>query len=84
MVTTLIHENVKYQDFFNKDEIVTYKNLNDLVKKIKYFIENSKERKLIANNGKKKYLKEFNSEKVSKYIISKTMNIRSREKFLWD
>ena len=81
---TLIHENVKYQDFFNNKEIVTYKNFNDLVKKIKYFIENSKERKLIANNGKKKYLKEFSSEKVSKYIISKTMNIRSREKFLWD
>ncbi len=81
---TLIHKDVNYQDFFNNKEIVTYKNFDDLVKKIKYFIKNDKERKLIANNGKKKYLKEFNSEKISKYIISKTMNKRLREKFLWD
>ena len=33
---------------------------------------------------KKKYLKEFNSEKVSKFIILKTFNIKSKEKFIWD
>ena len=81
---TLIHEDTKYSDFFNKDEIVTYKNLKDLVNKIKYYVKNDKRRKFIANNGKRKYLKEFNSEKVSKFIILKTFNIKSKEKFIWD
>ena len=81
---TLIHEDTKYLDFFNKNEIVTYKNLNDLINKIKYYIKNDKKRKFIASNGKKKYLKEFNSEKICKYIILKTFNIKSKEKFIWE
>ena len=81
---TLIHEDTKYSDFFNKNEIVTYKNLNDLINKIKYYVKNDKKRKFIANNGKKKYLKEFSSEKVSKYILLKTLNIKSKDKFIWD
>jgi glycosyltransferase involved in cell wall biosynthesis len=81
---TLIHEDTKYSDFFNKNEIVTYKNLKDLINKIKYYVKNDKKRKFIANNGKKKYLKEFSSEKVSKYIILKTLNIKSKDRFFWD
>ena len=81
---TLIHEDTKYSDFFNKNEIVTYKNLKDLINKIKYYVKNDKKRKFIANEGKKKYLKEFNSEKISKYMILKTFNIKSKEKFIWD
>ena len=81
---TFIHENTKYSDFFNRNEIVTYKNLKDLINKIRYYLKNDKKRKFIANNGKKKYLKEFNSEKVSKFIIFKTFNVKSKEKFIWD
>ena len=81
---TLIHEDTKYSDFFNKNEIVTYKNLNDLINKIKYYVKNDKKRKFIASNGKKKYLKEFSSEKISKYIILKTFNIKFKDKFIWD
>jgi len=81
---TIIHEDTKYSDFFNKNEIVTYKNFKDLINKIKYYIKNDKKRKFIANNGKKKYLKEFSSEKISKYIILKTLNIKSKDKFIWD
>jgi len=80
---TLIHEDTKYSDFFNKNEIVTYKNLKDLINKIKYYIKNDKRRKIIANNGRNKYLKEFNSEKVSKFIILKTFNIKSKDRFMW-
>ena len=81
---TIIHEDAKYLDFFNKNEIVTYKNLKDLINKIKYYVKNDKKRKFIASNGKKKYLKEFSSEKISKYIILKTFNIKFKDKFIWD
>ena len=81
---TLIHEDTKYNDFFNNNEIVTYKTFKDLVNKIIYFINNDNKRKFIARNGKKKYLKEFNSKKVSKFIILKTLKIKSNHRFLWN
>ena len=60
---------------------------NIVVIDLEYLIENSTfflevVKKIELNQ--KKYLKEFNSEKVSKYIILKSMNINLNEKFLWD
>ena len=80
---TLIDEKVKYGDFFSSKEIVTYKDVEDLKKKILYYSKNDKKRKFIANNGRKKYLKEFNSEKVCNFIIEKTFNFKTNNKYLW-
>ena len=80
---TLVDEKVCLTDFFTKKEIVTYKNYSDLIEKIKKYLRDDKERKSIAKNGKTKYLKHFNSEKVAKFIINKTLNINEKEKFLW-
>ncbi len=80
---TFIHKDYHYSDFFTDKEIVTYKNYNDLVKKILYFKKKPALRKLIAKNGYEKYHKEFGSEKVAKFIISKITNLYSREKFYW-
>ena len=81
---TLIHEKTFYSDFFSKKEIITYKNYDDLVEKINKYKRNNEERKLIARNGKKKYLKYFNSSIVAKYILNKTLGIKNKDKFLWD
>ena len=81
---TLIDEKTSYSDFFTNKELVTYKNYTDLVEKINKYKRNDKERKLIAYNGKKKYLKYFNSSVVAKYIINKTLQINNKDKFLWD
>ena len=56
-------------DFFNKKEIIFYKNINELADKIKYYSKNERERIKIARNGKKKYFKLFNETKVTKYFI---------------
>ena len=80
---TFIHKDYHYSDFFTDKEIVTYKNYNDLVKKILYFKKKPALRKLIAKNGYEKYHKEFGSEKVAKFIISKITILYSREKFYW-
>jgi len=66
---TFIDKKVQMNDFFNKQEIVTYTNINDLSDKIKFYSKNENSRKKIARNGKKKYFKFFNETKVSKYII---------------
>ena len=43
-----------------------------------------KNKKKIAKNGKNKYMKYFNSNLVAEYIITKTLNIGYRKRFLWE
>ena len=66
---TFIDEKVQMKDFFNKNEIIFYSNINDLSDKIKFYSRKDKIRIKIARNGKKKYFKLFNESKVAKYLI---------------
>jgi glycosyltransferase involved in cell wall biosynthesis len=66
---TFIDKKVQINDFFNKNEIISYTNIDDLSDKIRFYSKNENLRKKIARNGKKKYFKLFNETKVSKYII---------------
>ena len=81
---TLIDERTSYLDFFTKKELITYKNYSDMVEKIKKYKKNNKERKLIAKNGRDKYLKFFNSTLVAKFILSKTLDFKVKNKFFWE
>ena len=80
----LIDEKTNYQNFFDKDEMVFYKSINDLSEKIIKISSDDKLRKKIARNGKKKYMKHFNSDLVSEYIINKSLGIKSSKKYLWE
>ena len=66
---TFIDEKVQMNDFFTKNEIIFYKNINDLSDKIKFYSNKDKLRKKIAKNGKEKYFKLFNETKISKYFV---------------
>ena len=81
---TFIDEKTYLGDFFDKNEIVFYKDINDLSYKINKYKKDIKNGKQIARLGKKKYFKYFNSTIVSDYIISKTFEQRSENKFLWE
>jgi len=78
-----IDEKTKFSDFLNNKEIVTYKDLNDLAKKIIKFNKNDKLRKKIAKRGRSKYHKFFNSKEISEFIIAKTFNIKEK-KYYWE
>ena len=78
---TFIDEKTSYSDFFNKNEIITYTNTNDLVEKILKFKKDDRRRRQIAKNGKNKYLKIFNSSNVANFIISKTFDVK--KKLFW-
>ena len=80
----LIDEKTEYRDFFNDNEMVFYKNLNDLSEKILKIAQDEKLRKSIAEKGKDKYMKYFNSSLVAEFIIKKTLNITSKNKFFWE
>lgn len=80
---TFIHENYKYQDFFTKDEIVTFKNINDLNKKILYYQNNKRLMKKIASNGYKKAHKIFNNKIISDFIVRKTLGFNIVNRYSW-
>ena len=84
-LVTLIDEKTHYRDFFNDEEMVFYKNVNDLAEKITKISKDEKLRKRIGKKGKEKYLKYFNSTEVAKYIINKTFNSKNKKSnFYWE
>jgi glycosyltransferase involved in cell wall biosynthesis len=81
---TFIHKDTFYNNFFNNDEIIFYKNLSNLSEQIQKFARDDKTRKKIAKKGKEKYMKYFNSTLVADYIISKTFDLDNKKKrFMW-
>ena len=80
---TFIHEEYQYRDFFNKNEIVTFKNIYDLNKKILFYKKNKRLLKKIASNGYKKAHKIFNNKLISEYIVNKTLNNNFIKKYSW-
>ena len=80
----LIDEKTKYRDFFTDKEMVFYKNISDLSEKILKISSDEKLRKKIAKQGKKKYMKFFNSDLVSRYIIDKTLDRKLKNKYFWN
>ena len=82
-LVTLIDEKTHYNDFFDRDEMVFYKSIEDLSEKIIKISKDEKLRKKIGKKGRDKYLKYFNSTLVADFIINKTLSIDSKKKYLW-
>ena len=82
---TFIDKRTSYGDFFTNKEIILYKDINDLSYKINKYKKDHRDRKLIAKNGKEKYMKFFNSNIVCTFIINKTFEVENKkDKFLWE
>ena len=78
----IIDKKTKLGNFFTNNEIVTYSNFSELSKKISYYSSNESQRKKIANNGRKKYFKYFDSKKVAEFIINNTFE--NKKKYFWE
>ena len=78
----IVDKKTKIGNFFNKNEIVLYENIKDLVRKILFYSKNDKLRKKIAKNGREKYFKYFNSKIIAEFIINKTFN--NEKKYYWE
>jgi len=64
-----------YLDFFkNNKEIVMFKTKEDLLEKIKYYLENEEEREEIAERGYKKMVNKYSLNMKLKEFIEKTSN----------
>jgi len=80
---TFVDRKTLFGDFLTKEHIIFYDNIGDLSDKLSKYKRNVKERKRIAKNGREFYLKEFNSSKVSEFILAKTFDYKSKEDFIW-
>ncbi|WP_440680867.1 glycosyltransferase family protein [Candidatus Pelagibacter sp. HIMB1623] len=80
---TFIDEKYQYQKLFTKKEIVTFKNINDLNKKILFYKKFKKLQKKIASNGYRKAHKIFNNKLISNFIVNKTMGYEIKKKYSW-
>ena len=75
---TFVDEKVQMNNFFNKQEIISYSDIADLSDKIQYYTKNEKLRIRVAKNGKRKYFKLFNEKKIAKYIIDVSLGYSSK------
>ncbi|MDA9629661.1 glycosyltransferase [Candidatus Pelagibacter sp.] len=78
----MVDDKTKIGNFFEKDEIILYKNLSDLSEKIIKYSDDNILRNQIAKKGRDKYFKYFNSTIVADFIISKSFEIK--KKFYWE
>ncbi len=79
---TFIDKKTHYSDFFGDDEMIFYQDINDLIDKIYKYKKDTKLLKRIAKRGHEKYHKYFNSNIVAKFIIDKTLGLKSI--YYWD
>ena len=78
----MIDKKTEFSNFLNKNEIITYNDINDLTKKILKYTNNDKLRRRISKKGRDKYFKYFNSTIIAEFIINKTYNID--KKYFWE
>jgi glycosyltransferase involved in cell wall biosynthesis len=79
----MIDEKTQFGDFFDKNELILYKDSNDLAEKIYKYTNDDNLRKKIAKKGHDKYFKHFNSTKIADFIIQKTFS-QNKKKFYWE
>ena len=78
----MIDKKTYLSNFFKSNEIIEYKDINDLSEKIIKYSKDDKLRNTIAKNGRKKYFKYFNSKEIAKFIIDKTFD--NKRKYFWE
>ena len=83
-ILPFIHEKVKYQDFFDNDEIIIYKNSSDLLSKLSSI--NTNENMIIkrSKKAKKQYFNIFSNSIVADFIIYKIFQFKKNYKYIWD
>ena len=82
-ILTLIDEKVCYQDFFDNDEILTYKNEKDLINKLLSIKDNKHEIIKRSKKAKKSYFTYFENTVVTDSIIYKIFNTKKKFKYIW-
>ena len=82
-VLPFIHRDVRYQDFFDNDEIEIYSSSQDLVNKLMK-IKNSNKLIKRSKNAKKRYFELFECRIVSDFIFNKVFENKQKYNHKWE
>ena len=82
-ILPFIHENVKFDDFFNNGEIITYRDEKDLLSKLISIKDNEKLLKKNSLNAKRSYFAYFENTIIADSIINKVFNTKKNFKYIW-
>ena len=82
-ILTFIDEKVQFQKLFNSDELITYKNENDLIEKILDLKDDLEKINKISKKGKDKYFKIFNNSIVADSITSVALETSPKYNYVW-
>ena len=82
-ILPFIDEKVMYQDFFDNDEIITYKNPHDLMSKLIKIKSNDRLLTKRSKNSKKSYFNYFENTIVAESIIYKIFENSKKHKYIW-
>jgi len=74
---TFVDKQTQLDDMFNNKEVIMYSNINDLTDKINFYKKNDHLRKKIASAGRKKYFRLFNELNIAKYILDKSLGMKT-------
>ena len=83
-ILTFVDRKTELNKIFNNKEVVFYNGIKDLSKKIMIYKDSKKLRDSVAAKGMKKYHKYMNSKIVSNFIIQKTFDKNSKQKYIWE
>ena len=83
-ILTFINEKFKFQELFNKNEMVFYKDEDDLISKVLELKDDIVKINKISKNGRNKYFKIFNNLVVSDSIISKSFGTTPKFRYAWE
>ena len=79
---TFINEKSNLHKILSNKDVVYFRNKKDLLTKIKYFVNNDKQRMKIAKSGYMKYHKHMNNVIISNYILS-CFQLKKIKKPIW-
>ena len=78
-----IHKDVMYQDFFDNDEIETYKDAADLIQKLDLIKNNTNQLIKRSKNAKKRYFDIFSSKIVCDFMIHRIFENKNKYRYIW-
>tara|TARA_Y100001970_G_scaffold232976_1_gene290220 strand:+ start:305 stop:2404 length:2100 start_codon:yes stop_codon:yes gene_type:complete len=83
-ILTFINDKVKFQELFSNDEMIFYKNEDDLISKVHNIKNDIDTINKISKKGREKYFRIFNNLIVSDSILSKTFGTTPKYKYAWE
>ena len=81
---TFIDKKTLFNNFLTEDQVIFYKDIDDLSYKLNKYKRDKNEAKRIAKNGRDTYLNNFNSTIVCDFMLSKIFDYKSKNKFIWE